>query len=322
MNRLRAENRKRWERDMKDFINILDFDGTTLMRMIDKAIGDKALLKQGVLPQVMQGKTLALYFEKPSLRTRVSFEVAANQLGGRGMYMTEAEIGLGRREPVKDVARVMSGMVDGMVTRTFSHSAIEELAKHATIPIVNALSDHSHPCQAMADLMTAKEKFGQLAGLKLAFIGDGNNVARSLAEACARLSMTFAIATPHGFELDRPFVETLRDAEPNAKFIESHDAREATSGADVVYTDTWISMGQEKDREAKVKAFAGFQVNTDLMRLAKPGAIVMHCLPAYRGYEITDEVMECAQSVVFDEAENRLHFQRALLALLVGKDKL
>jgi len=304
---------------IKHFVSILDHDRDFLAALIEKAITDKALFRSGRLPAVLDRKTLVMYFEKPSLRTRLSFETAMTQLGGHGIYQTAAEIGLGKREPVKDVARVVSGMCDGFVARTFSHQAVVDMATHATIPVINALTDYSHPCQAMADLMTARERFGKLAGLKLAYIGDGNNVARSLAGACARLGLKYAIAAPEGFKLDREFVEHLFRAVPKAEFSETADPAQAVRDADIVYTDTWVSMGQEKERQERIDAFKGFQIDAKLMQTAKPSAIFMHCLPAYRGLEVTDEVMESEQSWVFQEAENRLHFQRTLLAVLIGQ---
>jgi len=305
---------------VRHFINILDHDREFLSALIDKAIADKKLLRQGRLLASMAGKTLAVYFEKPSLRTRVSFEVAAFQLTGHSLYLTESEIGLGKREPVRDVARVISGMCDGIVIRAFSHDIVTTLCRYASVPVINALTDYSHPCQAMADMMTAKEKLGRLEGLKLAYIGDGNNVARSLAAACARLRVEFVIAGPTGYLLDDAFVGKLMEAQGDAKFEQCTDPYHAVKNADIVYTDTWVSMGQEQDHEERMRAFDGYQVNDKLLGTAAGSAIVMHCLPAYRGCEITDNVMECEQSVVFDEAENRLHFQRALLAVLVGQE--
>ncbi len=301
----------------KHFINILDYSSDFLSELIDKAIEDKKIFKRGELPKLLSGKTLAMYFEKPSLRTRMSFEVAMNHLGGYGMYLTDAEIGLGRREPIKDVARVVSGMCDGFVARTFSHQAVEELAEFASVPVINALTDYSHPCQAMADLMTAKEHFDRLAGLKLTFIGDGNNVARSLAALCARLKVEFVLAGPEEYHLSDDFVSLLKANEPQAEFSQVIDPKEAVKDADIVYTDTWISMGQEQEKQKRINDFKGYQLDMNLLSVAKPSAIVMHCLPAYRGYEITDDVIESPQSVVFEEAENRLHFQRTLLAELM-----
>jgi ornithine carbamoyltransferase len=302
----------------KDFVNILDHDKAYLSALIDKAIADKALFRAGKLPATLARKTLVMYFEKPSLRTRLSFETAMVHLGGHGIYVTDAEIGLGKREPVKDVARVVSGMCDGFVARTFSHQAVCDMAKFATVPVVNALTDYSHPCQAMADLMTAKEEFGKLEGLKLTYIGDGNNVARSLASVCASLGLKFSIAAPEGFKLEPEFFDNLFSHYPKAQIEQVTTPAEAIKGADVVYTDTWVSMGQEKEREQRIAQFKGYQISTELMKQANPRAIFMHCLPAYRGYEVTDEVMESTQSRVFEEAENRLHFQRTLLAVLMG----
>jgi ornithine carbamoyltransferase len=303
---------------VKHFVSILEYDREFLSALIDRSIADKKLVKAGKLPATLTGKIVVLYFEKPSLRTRLSFETATTQLGGHGIYMTDEEIGLGKREPVKDVARVISSMADGFVARTFSHQAVLDMAKYGSIPVVNALTDYSHPCQAMADLMTAKEEFGSLEGLKLAFIGDGNNVARSLACACARLGMEFSIAAPDGFTLEQEFIDKLKTAAPGVKFSQVTKPVDALVGANVVYTDTWVSMGQEKERQERVKKFEGYQINEELMSLADSKAIFMHCLPAYRGFEVTDGVMESTQSRVFPEAENRLHFQRTLLSVLIA----
>ena len=307
---------------IRHFINILDYDRPTLAGLIEKSIADKKRLAAGPLDPCLARRSVAIYMEKPSLRTRVSFELAVVQLGGYPVILNHAEIGLGAREPVKDVARVISRMCDGFVARTFSHEALEEFARYASVPVVNALTDYSHPCQAMADLLTVRERFGSLQGLKLAYVGDGNNVARSLAALCARLGVAFAIAAPQGFQLEDEFVRSLSQRAPNAAFEQSDDPRRAADGAHVLYTDTWVSMGQEKDRERKVQAFKGFQLTADLLRSAADNAVVMHCLPAYRGMEITDELMESPQSVVFDQAENRLHFQRTLLAALIGGEQI
>ncbi|MFA5863458.1 MAG: ornithine carbamoyltransferase [Phycisphaerae bacterium] len=304
--------------NIKHFVNILDHDADYLSALIDKAIADKLLFRQGKLPATLDRKTVVMYFEKPSLRTRLSFETAMTQLGGHGIYTTATEIGLGKREPVKDVARVVSGMCDGFVARTFSHQALVDMAAYATVPVINALTDYSHPCQAMADLMTVKEKFGKLAGLKFAFIGDGNNVARSLAGVCGRLGLKFVIAAPQGFLLEKEFIDTLHAKIPKADFTQINNPVEAVKDADIVYTDTWVSMGQETEKQRRIEIFKGYQIDEKLMSLAKPSAIFMHCLPAYRGFEVTDQIMESPQSLVFEEAENRLHFQRTLLAVLIG----
>jgi ornithine carbamoyltransferase len=239
----------------------------------------------------------------------VSFESGMIQLGGGAIYLTQADIGLGTREPVQDVARVLGGMCDVIMARTFSHELMRQLASFSPVPVVNGLTDYSHPCQAMADLMTVREHLGTLPGKTLTFVGDGNNVARSLAVACSRLGMTFRIASPPGYELtDVPTgeVETIRDP------------RAAVEGADVVYTDTWVSMGQEDEKRKRVEEFADFQVNADLLAAAPDHAIVLHCLPAYRGYEISDETFEAHATTILDEAENRLHFQRSLVNLLAN----
>ena len=259
-----------------------------------------------------------MIFEKPSLRTHVAFGVAMTQLGGSGMILRDDEVGLGRREPVKDVARVLSGMCDGIMARTFEHQKMLDLAKFATVPVINGLTDYSHPCQAMADLMTMREKFGDLAGRTMAFIGDGNNVARSLSVACGKLGVRFILASPAGYELPSADMDRIMAQVPTMDFQTTHSPAEAVKEADVVYTDTWISMGQEDDKERRVRDFSGYIVDDKLMKSAPKHAIVMHCLPAYRGKEISEEVFESPQSVVFDEAENRLHFQKGLLAVLMG----
>jgi len=302
---------------VRHFIDILDCDRQFLAGLIDRAIAEKKQMRAGSLPPTLTGKSLAMYFEKPSLRTRLSFEVAMAQLGGHALYLTSEEVGLGRREPIKDFARVVSRMCDGIVVRTFSHEMVAELAEFASVPVINALTDYSHPCQAMADLMTIKEELGTLAGLKLAFVGDGNNVARSVASACGLLGLEFVLAAPPAYQLEEGFVNDLHRLAPGAKFEQIKDPRQAVDEADIVYTDTWISMGQEKDRQERLKDFEGYQITSALMKLAKPSAIVLHCLPAYRGYEISDEVIESPQSLVFEEAENRLHLQRTLLSVLI-----
>ncbi len=302
---------------MKDFIEIADFFDTQLLALIQRAIGDKKLFLAGQLPATCPRKTLALIFEKPSLRTRVSFETGIVQLGGAAVYLTDADIGLGKREPVKDVARVLGRMCDGIVARTFSHQAVAELASYSERPVINALTDYSHPCQAMADVMTAVETFGDVRGLKLAFVGDGNNVARSLAMLCVKLGMDFALACPKGYELEADFASKLTDCP--GRFSQTNDPAVAAAGASVVYTDTWVSMGQEKEAAERVATFKGFQINADLMAKANKNAVVMHCLPAYRGNEITDEIMERHAATIFAEAENRLHFQRTLVNVLLAE---
>ncbi len=302
----------------KDFINLADFSADSLRSLLQRAIDDKQRLAAGSLPPRLGGKTLAMIFEKPSLRTRVSFETALTQLGGHAIYLTQADIGLGKREPIRDVARVLGRMCDGIMARTFSHVAIEELGRWTPVPVINALSDYSHPCQAMADVMTALEHFqltpDKLAGRKLAFVGDGNNVARSLAVLCGKLDMRFILACPEGFDLDPELTGSL----PEGAYACFHDASEAVRDADVVYTDTWVSMGQEDEKARRLEQFRGFQIDRELLSGAAEGVIVMHCLPAYRGCEISDGAFEAHADTIFEQAANRLHFQRALIDALLG----
>jgi len=273
---------------------------------------------------LLAGKALALLFEKPSLRTRVSFDMAMHHLGGHCLYLSPQEVGLGQREPVKDVARVLSRYVDGIAARTFAHETVEELARWAQVPVINALSDGEHPCQALADLLTVEEKLGGLAGVTLAFIGDGNNVARSLCLGAALTGMRFRIASPAGYELPTALVERAQEyaAASGGSVSCPRQPAEAVAGADIVYTDVWASMGQEREAEERRHAFAGYQVTAELMALASPKALFMHDLPAHRGEEVAEAVIEGPQSVVFDQAENRLHAQKAVLALILGEEAL
>ncbi|MFB3893319.1 MAG: ornithine carbamoyltransferase [Phycisphaerae bacterium] len=304
---------------MTNFIDLSDFTGPQLEGLIDKAIEDKGRWKAGKLEPTLPRKTLAMIFEKPSLRTRVSFETAMSDLGGHAIYLTKADIGLGSREAIQDIARVLGRMCDGIMARTFSHKFVQDMGKWSNVPVINGLTDYSHPCQAMADLMTAKENFGALAGRTMVFVGDGNNVARSLAVGCAKLGMKFILACPEGYELDAQFVQALRAEFGQECYFEVHDPDAAVATADAVYTDTWISMGQEKEKEKRVRDFQGFQINSRLLSAAPKHAVVLHCLPAYRGYEITDEAFEAHSATILEEAENRLHFQRALLEVLMGQ---
>ncbi len=269
---------------------------------------------------ILEGKTLAMIFEKPSLRTRVSFEVGIFQLGGHGIYLAPGDIGLGTRESVADVARTLDRMCDLIMARVFEHDKVTELAKYSKVPVINGLSDLEHPCQALADFFTIKEKKRDLKGLKLAFIGDGNNVAHSLMLLAAKVGTHFTIACPEGYEPLEQIAEIAMRAAPQtgAEVQIVRDPIEAARDADVVYTDVWASMGQESEAEERAKIFAPYQVNAELMKQAKPDAIFMHCLPAHRGYEVTNDVIDSQQSVVFDEAENRLHVQKAIMALLAG----
>jgi ornithine carbamoyltransferase len=280
-----------------------------------------SLKRDGGGHDLLRNKTLALIFEKPSLRTRVSFDVAMQELGGHAIYLNQAEVGLGQREPVADVARVLARYVDVIAARTYSHETLLGLARHADVPVINALSDEEHPCQALADLLTIHERFDGLRDVRLAFVGDGFNVAQSLAEGAALAGMSFVMASPAGYSLpegtQRLITETAQRNGGRAEFCES--PADAVQGADVVYTDVWASMGQEDTYAQRKEAFAGYAISADIMALAKPHAIFMHDLPAHRGEEVMDEVIEGPQSVVFDQAENRLHAQKAILALTTSE---
>jgi ornithine carbamoyltransferase len=298
----------------RDLLAIADLQPGELEQILQAAI---ALKRDGSGP-LLAGRAAALLFEKPSLRTRVSFEVGVAQLGGRCIYLSPQEIGLGQREPVRDVARVLGRYVDVLVVRTASQETLAELAHWADIPVINALSDHEHPCQALADMLTILEARGRFEGVKVAYVGDGNNVARSLLFACAQLGASLAMASPPGYELPQKDLEQARAmATGTATMNCKASPTEAVAAADVVYTDVWTSMGQETDAGSRREAFVGFTVDRSLLARAAPGAIVMHDLPAHRGEEISDDVIESAQSVVFLQAENRLHAQKAVLALIL-----
>jgi len=300
----------------RDLISIADLSAQDIQRVVDTALA----MKNGDSSPVLRGRTLALLFEKPSLRTRVSFDVAMVQLGGHALYLSPAEVGLGEREPVADVARALSRYVDAIAARTFKHETVEELARWADVPVMNALSDDEHPCQALADLLTIYEKKGRWRGLVLSFVGDGNNVARSLMLGSTLVGMEFRIASAQGYRISTALVEKAESlaSASGAAVVCVESPQEAVRGADVVYTDVWASMGQEEERVERRRAFDGYQVNAEMLALAAPDAIVMHDLPAHRGEEIADEVIEGSQSVVFDQAENRLHAQKAVLALILG----
>ena len=302
------------------YLHISDHTPDSFQALLDLAVKLKAELRSGGNAPVLKGKILGMVFQKPSLRTRVSFDVGMRQLGGDALYLSPAEIGLGGRESVADVARVLSRYVSGIMARTFSHQHILELAKYASVPVINGLSDYNHPCQGLADLLTVLEHKGRVKGLKIVYVGDGFNVATSLWHGCALLGAHFAIASPKGYELAATPVEIGKAAAAatGATIELLTDPRQAVKDADVIYTDTWTSMGQEAEAAERRRAFEGFQVNPDLLRLAKPDAIVMHCLPAHRNEEITDEVMDGPQSVVFDQAENRMHAQKAVLVSLMA----
>lgn len=303
----------------RDFISIHDFSSAEIKYIIEVGHYLKKLQKTGVSHEYLKGKTLGMIFAKSSTRTRVAFEVGIYQLGGNALFLNPRDIQLGRGELIKDTARVLSRMLDGIMIRTFAHEDVLELAKWADIPIINGLTDLLHPTQIIADLMTIEEYKGALKGLKTVFVGDGNNVAHSLLFGGAKVGMDVVVACPEGFEPDE---EILKLAREDAKLTGAninvvHNPFDACVGADVIYTDVWASMGQEAEAEEKEKMFAKYQVNQELMSCAKKDAIVLHCLPAKRGKEITDEVMEGAQSVVFDEAENRLHAHKAIMAVVM-----
>lgn len=301
---------------MHRFLSIEDASGDDLNRIFDSAIALREQRHKGLAAEpVLAGKTVAMIFEKPSLRTRVSFEQAVFELGGRVITLGASEVGLGKRESTGDVARVLGGMVDGIVARVFEHQKLEDLASHSGLPVINALSDESHPCQALADALTMMDEFGRdLSGRTLAFIGDGNNVARSLAVLCDRMNMQFAIASPKGFELDTESLAAVGLKANGKMLVRLHDPREAVAAADVIYTDTWVSMGQEAEKEARQAAFADYQVNASLLAAAPDHAIVLHCLPAYRDVEISSQVLDGPRSRAFPQAHNRLHAQKGLLA--------
>jgi ornithine carbamoyltransferase len=302
---------------MKDFLCINDYSAEQLKELLRESSTLKKLYKSNGRDLCLAGKTLAMLFEKPSLRTRISFHVAMTDLGGSVIFVKPEEIGgIGKREPIKDIARVLSRYVQGIVARTFEHSAVTELARYSSVPVINALTDWAHPCEAMADALTINEHCGRLEGIKIAFIGDGNNVARSLAFVCSKLGMRLIVASPAGYELD---AETIRIANKESADCvkQANDPHDAVSDTDIIYTDTWVSMGQEDEKKKRIEAFKGFQVNGELLKSAPAGVKIMHCLPAYRGFEITDEVTESENSIIFDQAENRLHFQRALLKKLM-----
>lgn len=305
----------------RDLLSLLNYTHEEIYRLLAQGIEFKRRYRRSPDNPVLAGKNVALIFNKPSTRTRISFEAAVTQLGGNAVYLTGAELQLGRGETIEDTGKVLSRYVDAIVIRTFAHADVEALAAAADIPVVNALTDDHHPCQALADLMTVLEKKGRLAGVKLAYIGDGNNVCHSLLIGAAKMGVDFAAACPPGYEPDSRIVAAAQ-ADPNSATVAiTGDPKEAALGADVLYTDVWTSMGQEAEANARLRDFAGFQIDARLLSLAKPDALVMHCLPAHRGEEISAEVLDGPQSVVFDQAENRLHVQKALLAWLIGEGR-
>lgn len=300
----------------KDLLSISDLNRDEIEQLIEQAL----IMKQEDAPYLLSGKALALLFEKPSLRTRVSFEMAMYQLGGHVIYLSPDEVGLGKREPVADVARVLSRYVDCIAARTFSHETLRILAEYSSVPVINALSDLEHPCQALSDLLTIYEKKGKLTGLTLAFIGDGNNVANSLLLAASLTGMNFHIASPPGYEIKSTIISQGKEftAHSGSQIQLTNEPREAVKDADIVYTDVWTSMGQEAEAERRRLAFSGFQVDDKLLSLAKRDALFMHPLPAHHGEEISAGLLDSPKSIVFDQAENRLHFQKALLASILS----
>lgn len=307
----------------KDLLSVHDLTAAEIDAVMQLSKDLKSKQRQGEVHHLLKGKTLGMIFQKASTRTRISFETGIWQLGGNGLFLSANDLQIGRGEPIKDTARVLSRYLDGIMIRTFSHEGVEELARYASIPVINGLTDLMHPCQALTDIFTAYEYKQDLKGRKMAYIGDGNNMAHSLMHACAKVGMDIAVATPSGYA---PNARITAEAQADAKATGAAitlvtDPFEAAKDADVLYTDVWSSMGQEAEQMMRSRIFIDYQINSELLSVAKPDAIVMHCLPAHRGEEITDEVMEGPQSVVFDQAENRLHVQKAIMVLLMGKGK-
>ncbi len=303
---------------MRHLLNLFGPTADDLRHLLSEAARLKAAKKQGVPGRSFAGKVVALIFEKPSLRTRVSFEAAVAQLGGTSLFLPGNEVGLGWRETHADFARTMSRFVDMMVLRVFKHETVEKMAEFGSVPIINGLSDRSHPCQGLADLLTIQESFGSIEGRTIAFIGDGNNVSRSLATGCAKLGARFILSCPVGYEFDDQFDREYQASVGKSLPETIHDPHKAVKNADVIYSDVWTSMGQEAEREERLQRFAPFQVNAKLLASAPNHCKILHCLPAHRGEEITDDAIDGPQSAVFDQAENRLHAQKAVLEWLQG----
>jgi len=299
----------------RSFTRVADWSRDELLEVLDLADDLKRRQQAREGHNLLPGRTLGMIFQKPSTRTRVSFEVGIYQLGGTGLYLSAGDLQLGRGETIKDTAVVLSRYLDAIMIRTFAQSDVEELAANASIPVINGLTDSAHPCQALADVMTIRERFGRLEGLKVVYLGDGNNVCASLIVACAKLGMEVVAATPPGYRPDEEVVRIARDAGGTVEL--SDDPRAAVEGADVLYTDVWTSMGQEAEREQRLQDLAGFGIDADLVKRASDSAIVLHCLPAHYGEEITEDVLYGPQSAVWDQAENRLHAQKALMALVI-----
>lgn len=299
---------------MRHLLKLSDLSREDILSILNLADQLKFERINGVQKDYLKGKKLGLIFQKASTRTRVSFEVGIYELGGYGLFLSSNDLQIGRGEPVQDTARVLSRYLDGIMIRTFEQKEVEDLAKYGSIPVINGLTDYAHPCQVLSDLMTIREYKGSFKGLKMAFIGDGNNMANSLTVGAIKTGMSFAIACPKGYE---PDADIMKWAKENGDFTITEDVKEAISNADVVYTDVWASMGQESERQARAEAFKGYQVNKACMKYAKPDAMVMHCLPAHRGEEITEDVFEEHAKEIFDEAENRLHAQKAVMVKLL-----
>lgn len=306
---------------MKDFLAIADYSPDEIRHLLDLAVKLKAEHQNGGNKPILKGKALAMVFQKPSLRTRVSFEMGMQHLGGHAIYIGPQEIGLGQRESIADVARVLDGYVEGIMARVFAHQHVLDLAKWSERPVINGLSDYNHPCQGLSDALTIYEHYKhKIKGLKVVFVGDGNNVAVSLMHLCAKLGMNFVCANPEGYDIVKSAVELGKQyAKESGSTIELlHDPQKAVEGADVIYTDTWTSMGQEEETKKREAVFPPYQVNSALLKKAKPSAVVLHCLPAHRGQEITDEVADGPQSLLFPQAHNRLHGQKAILVELMA----
>ena len=304
----------------KDFLSVYDLTRKDFDRIFSHAANLKAMLKDGLIYQPLAGKTLGMIFDKSSTRTRLSFEAGMYQLGGLAIYLNSRDTQLGRGETIADTARIVSRYLDAVMIRTFAQESVEEFARHATIPIINGLTDLMHPCQIVSDLFTIVERKGTYEGLKIAYVGDGNNMANSWIDAAAKLPFKLTLACPKGYDPDARILERGRKKAPKGVSL-FRDPVQAVKNADVVYTDVWASMGQEAEQEARAKVFEGYQVNRKLMQHAKPDAIVMHCLPAHRGEEISAEILDGPRSVVWDEAENRLHVQKAILEILLTGGK-
>ncbi len=305
---------------MKDFISLHDLTKEEIESLLKLSIKLKDETKKGIQHHILKGKTLGMIFTKSSTRTRVSFEVGMTQLGGYPLFLSSNDIQLGRGETIYDTAKVLERYLDGIMIRTFSHQDVLDLAEHADIPVINALTDLLHPCQVLADLETIYEHKGTLEGLKFAYVGDGNNMANSIMYGCGKMGLDCAVASPVGYTPNEEVTELAKEdfKKSGAKLLITNDPKEAVKDADIIYTDTWVSMGQEKEKAERIRLFGDYQVNSELAKYAKDDYLFMHCLPAYRGFEVSEDVIDGKNSIIFDEAENRLHAQKAVMALLMG----